>query len=195
MESEKLRRENNELASEFLKRKTLDVHRVVESTGFMKDILSPSLIIESYAKLLQQLLVAVIPVEDSLMQSPFLKLFPSVKDRYAVRSLKDDLMFLGRGFDPAIQSKEPFPACTSLASTAGVLYVLEGSANGGKIFYKFLQTRLGLSDGSGLSYFAMQASSGGLRFKAFKEELDKNLAPSDFDEAIDYATWTFRKFA
>lgn len=195
MESEKLLKESGEVASEFLKRETLHVHRVVESTGFMKDVLSPSLIVESYSHLLRRLLGVIAPVEVSLADSGFLHQFPSVTERHAVQKLKDDLLVLGHAFDPALYSEDPFPPCRSLGATAGSLYVLEGSANGGRIFYKFLQTRLGLSDGTGLSYFAMQAAGDGLRFKAFKEELDKNLGQGDLKDALEYANLTFRRFA
>ena len=195
MESEKLLKENKEAASEFLKRETLHVHRVVESTGFMKDILSPSLIVESYSHLLRKLLGVIAPVEVSLAQSAFLGSFPSVAEREAVQRLHDDLHFLGVAFNSSFYSEDPFPPCTSLGATGGVLSVLEGSANGGRIFYKFLQTRLGLADGAGLSYFAMQAAGDGLRFKAFKEELDKNLGKDDFNDAMEYANQTFRRFA
>lgn len=195
MESEKLLKEKREVASEFLKRETVHVHRVVESTGFMKDILSPSLIVESYAHLLRKLLGVLTPIEASLAQSPFLADFPSVTERHAVQRLQDDLLYLGLELAPSHYSGDPFPPCTTLGATGGVLYVLEGSANGGRIFYKFLQTRLGLADGSGLSYFAMQASGDGLRFNAFKEELDRNLNEYDFKDAMEYANATFRRFS
>jgi heme oxygenase len=195
VESEKLLKENKELASEVLKRETLHVHRVVESTGFMKDVLSPSLIVESYAHLLRKLLGVLAPVEGSVERSSFLRHFPSVIERQAVQKLQEDLLFLGHGFNPSLYHEDPFPPCSSLGATGGALYVLEGSANGGRIFYRFLQSRLGLSDGAGLSYFAMQAAGDGLRFKAFKQELDKNLVQDDLKDALEYANLTFRRFA
>jgi heme oxygenase len=192
---EKLASRERGFASEMLKRETHDVHRVVESMGFMKDLLSPSLILESYAKLLRRLLAVVAPIEESLVQSPFLHHFPSVVDRYAVRTLQKDLQFLCHSGDAVSWRGEPFPPCISSGSTAGVLYVMEGSANGGRIFYKFLESRLGLSESSGLSYFGMQAADGGLRFMAFKEELNKNLTHHEVEEAVDSAKLTFRRFA
>ena len=194
-DSTKIKAEKETRVSDVLKRKTLDVHRVVESTGFMKDLLSPSLIIESYTKILVRILGALLPIESSLARSSYLREFSSVIDRVSIAKLQQDIAVLSRGFAPPKVIQEPFSPCPSIGATAGVLYVLEGSANGGRVFYQFLSNRLGLTEDAGLSYFAMQASTAGLRFSAFKEELNKKLNANDLEPAVDFAKLTFRRFA
>jgi heme oxygenase len=81
---------------------------------------------------------------------------------------------------------------TGVASLLGVLYVLEGSTNGGPYIAAALRKSLGLSAASGTDYLSPHGTHQRERWGAFKRNLDAlRLAPTDRDAAIEAARRTF----
>lgn len=180
----------SQTAAEFLKAATCNSHSNAESDGFMAALVDPGLDSAGYLLILKKLFAALSPIEHALADSGFLEMFPSVRLRICEAALKRDLAIFGVG--PV--SPGPVPLLSSLAATAGALYVIEGSANGGRVICRLLQTRLALTEETGLAYFSLQASTAGSRFSAFIRELNQRLEPADYPTAAAYATLVFRNF-
>lgn len=86
------------------------------------------------------------------------------------------------------------PKIETRTELIGVLYVVEGAANGGKIIYKRLsQPDSKLKDC--ISYFGYQAQSQSDRWAQFKDELlARDLTAAENDSAVVAAKKTFKSF-
>lgn len=180
--------------SAYLRRSTMAAHQTTESKSFMKAFLDRSLDHGRYVATMEQLFGVLRPIEQSLTASPYLKDYPSVQDRTFYRALLKDASFLG--FAERTLSEPEFapPTLPSSAAVAGILYVLEGSANGGAMIHRILQSRLNISADEGLAYFSLQADLGRQRFALFKEDIDGKIFVDDFDEVAHHAVATFQRF-
>jgi heme oxygenase len=120
---------------------------------------------------------AILPVEKELLKVTFWQnSFPSVSNRLQSDHLKEDLRVLGAEEILTLES----PLCmNSLEEAAGVLYVLEGSANGAMFLSKRIQASLNLNETSGLKYFLESARNAKERWKGFKSELNSVIQSSD----------------
>lgn len=186
-------------AASILKRETRTAHTEAESSGFMHALLNPELELGAYISVLQQLYAVLVPIERRLNNSPYLVKFPSVEDRIFLTELEQDLAYyhaLQTADRLALQreSSKCTPALNTLGATAGVLYVLEGAAYGGKLLSRIVANRLKITQEAGLRYFTLQAQIGVARIVQLKHELNQQLQGQELETAIRFANATFRSF-
>lgn len=113
---------------------------------------------------------------------------------YAARSplLRQDLADLGiTPQQPAGLEASPLPAIDSPGAALGVLYVLEGSTQGGRVIAPHLARTLGVSEHGGGRFFSLHAANnrGWLGFLQLLITLDEK--PSIVEPAIKAACDTF----
>jgi len=136
-----------------LKRGTAAVHRRLEA---QLGLLDPDLDIRRYRRVLETFYGFYVPVEIAVTRVAALA--PPLEFPIRVRSplIERDLMALG--VTPGELSQLPrcadVPALLSSEALAGCLYVLEGACLGGQMLTPLLHRRLGITKGSGASFFA-----------------------------------------
>lgn len=110
---------------------------------------------------------------------------------YRLPQLRQDLAFF-QVTDPAGPSEgtQRFTAWVDDLATSdplsliGVLYVLEGSTNGGRFIARALRRALSLSDGGGTAFFDPHGETQSERWGAFKRTLDQLALPDATQDAI-----------
>jgi heme oxygenase len=177
----------------FLKAGTQGAHREAERSSVMVSFRSPSLDQQSYKHSLTQLFRVLAPIEAAVKASPRLASFPSVGERAYFDCLLADLDFYGLERVPAREG-EPGLDLSSLPSLAGVLYVVEGAANGGRVIGAEIARRLGINKTNGLCYFATQAELGEGRWAGLRSELDNRVPKAEYGACLESALEAFRRF-
>jgi heme oxygenase (biliverdin-IX-beta and delta-forming) len=140
-----------------LREQTRPAHVALEAQPQLKKLLSSRLTVLEYSQLLQAMLAFYRSLEPELVPATaaLLERHPDPEYRYLPRAplLLNDCQALGcvdSGFMPG---PGEFRLDGSGAQLLGVLYVLEGSTLGGKLIASHLARTLGLSEGSGASFF------------------------------------------
>lgn len=136
-----------------LQRSTAAVHRRLEA---QLGLLKPDLDISRYRRVLETSYGFYVPLEIAVTRvaalSPPLEFSPRVRwglierDLLALGMVPAEIMELPRCAD--------VPALSSFEDLAGCLYVLEGACLGGQMLAPLLHRRLGITKGSGASFFA-----------------------------------------
>lgn len=138
-----------------LRRHTQEAHAALEAQPLVRGLLDPALSLGHYAQLLRAFAAFYRRLEPrlSLALDDWHNRFPSTY-RYQPRLplLQADLADLGIGqsqdkTDPSV------PLTVSVATVPGMLYVLEGATQGGRVIAPKLQQSLGVSERFGARYF------------------------------------------
>jgi heme oxygenase len=110
-------------------------------------------------------------------------------------ALRADLAALG--FDHAGLPRLVAPMLADFASGLGALYVLEGSALGGKVILRSLEARLGTRMAGATAFFGAAGRDGALAWPAFKARLDAfgEGRPAAQARVVAGAMAVFRQFA
>ncbi|NNM28721.1 MAG: biliverdin-producing heme oxygenase [Akkermansiaceae bacterium] len=150
-----------------------------------------------YGAALRRFLAVWHPLEKLLEESP-LRDDPGLDlpRRLRSRALLADLARLGDP-DPVGTAGAGLRAPWSSLDTPraiGVLYVLEGSTLGGRLICRKLDEDLGITPGSGASFFAGHGPDNAAMWKSFLEWSETALAPGGVAEAVEAACTTFRFF-
>lgn len=177
-----------------LKEATRSQHEGLESAV---DVMSESLAIDDYTKLLTKFYRFYLPVERELAKLDLESAGYRLSERRKVPRLEEDLEFLGV-LETAQKTVEPFsgvPRPGDIAEAFGVLYVLEGATLGGRIIDRHLREHLGVEPGKGGSFFNGYGTRTGEMWKEFgqtvQEYADKH---GGEDRMIDLAKQTFDGF-
>jgi len=178
---------------ELLKVHTQEVHKSLEAGSFMSNFLKDDLNMTRYQELLRTIFQVLAPIERAIAESSYLTNFQSVKSRDYFTALKEDLSYFGQ-LDLLSSHPLPGPEITSLAQLAGVLYVLEGSALGGRVLEKKIKHKLTIDKNSGLAYFSAQSELGFNRWPMFKDEIESLVKENEFQSCLDSAKLTFGRF-
>lgn len=151
---------------EALRAATRAEHKVLEAQPLMQRLLSPELTLIEYGQILRAqrsyyraLEPALRPFERQLRER-----FPEVGYRYHSRlvSLEQDCRALQLPDDHGIRAGVSWrPPMDSSEETLGVLYVLEGASQGGRVIARALNRSLGLESGNGADFFYCHLSQDG----------------------------------
>ncbi len=159
----------------------------------MAHFLGKGLDLPRYKPLLLKVYEILAPIESSILRSSFVDSFKSVQDRTYFLALREDLRFLNLSLVLSKASSDM--EISSAARLAGALYVLEGSALGGRVLAKSIQTHLGITRETGLGYFSAQSEQGFQRWPNFKREIEQSVAEIDYKECLAVALDVFRRFS
>jgi heme oxygenase len=172
---------------------THSIHKEVEENSLMRGFLRGDLTLNGYIQCLTHLHAALSPLEQEIMRSPHLQRFPSVQTRQYFTSLELDLRYFGiqlTGVNASVDFRD-----LSVPALAGRLYVLEGSANGGRVMASFLRRQLSLTAECGMAYFSSQQALAPERWPGFVDGLLSNILNEEMlSEAINEALLTFATF-
>jgi heme oxygenase len=177
-----------------LKRRTEHLHRRVEASVAILDRLrTPG----GYAALLARLYGFHEPFERRLAAVPGLDLpgLDPASRRRAAR-LEADLRHLGLGPGEvaALPRCAALPAPRSTAAALGCLYVVEGSALGGRVIARHVEHELGLT-GAGVSFFDGDGDRVGPIWRDFCKIVEATVATAaQRHEAEEAAAETFEAF-
>ena len=123
-----------------------------------------------YADLLAFFAAGVGPVERWLLDHPLIAGVPGWPDRAGSPLLHADLRTLGR--ESPVEAGHFPPPDETEAGLLGVVYVLEGSALGGLLIAKLARRSLGVTAGTGASYFGRDADDPTGPWERFKSHLN-----------------------
>lgn len=139
-----------------LRTATRSAHRLLEQHPVVQPLLSPALTVEEYQRILHAFAdfyrVLEPPLLDELMR---LSDKQDIPYRYQQRwsLLQDDLRDLDTTIRIVPSAAQVLPAIDDTGALLGVLYVLEGATQGGRIIAPNLARTLGLDAACGARYF------------------------------------------
>ncbi|MDO8860402.1 biliverdin-producing heme oxygenase [Haliea sp. E1-2-M8] len=145
---------------EQLREQTRPAHLALETQPLLKQLLSSRLTRAEYGQVLQAMLAFYQSLELELVPAAaaLLRRHPSPDYQYLPRAplLADDCRALGCASAGFIHPPVEIQLGGRGANLPGVLYVIEGSTQGGKFIAKHLAHTLGVSEDSGASFFHNQ---------------------------------------
>ncbi|MCA2960434.1 MAG: biliverdin-producing heme oxygenase [Silvanigrellales bacterium] len=170
-----------------LRQRTARLHAALDAVPFLARLLSKSLTLEHYLRVLKGFDAFMEPLEATLSQSavaPELALrVPDLALRWRASRLKADMRcveeLLAQGNSGNHGNQErgaqvpapPQVAIGSLDEAFGLLYVLEGSTLGGSVIAARVQASLGLKPDQGVTFFCGRGSWTGEAWKGFLQAL------------------------
>jgi heme oxygenase len=176
-----------------LKQAVAGIHDEIEAHAAIPDgILS----VADYACCLARFYAVFAPVEESLAEfDDWREWGIDLPAHCRTPALRADLAALG--FDHAGLPRIVTPKIADFAAALGGLYVLEGSALGGKVILRALEARLGPRIAGATAFFGSAGRHGALAWPVFKSRLDafgegRQAAQA---RAIAGAMAVFRQFA
>lgn len=181
---------------EQLREHTRPAHLALESHPLLQRLLSPRLTESEYGQVLQAFLTFYQRLEPALgpAAAALLKRHPSPDYSYSPRTavLVDDCRALGIPFEGFVP--HPIGLCLDGgdAQLLGVLYVIEGSTQGGRVIAKHLAQTLGVNEHSGARFFNRHRWDDS--WSAFRRWFDTDLADlfqEDFRCMVEGADRTF----
>ncbi|MPR32594.1 biliverdin-producing heme oxygenase [Salmonirosea aquatica] len=183
--------ENEFLA--LLKRSTQYHHQALEATDISRLLMSPSLNVEAYTRILYAFYGAFAPFEAMLLEAlknNRINFSIDFRASLAVEDIRD----LTGTFDPSILlCPPPRQQQPSTAKALGTLYVLEGSKLGGKVISRQISKTIGVTPLRGGRFFAGTGGSGTEGWKEFRSQCESHvkLFPLSAEEIIESANDTF----
>jgi len=175
-----------------LKKATLANHQQLEKmlVGQMRAVRSK----EDYINLLQLFYSYFGGLEEQIDLYISTRELPDYKQRRKSAALANDIKSLG-GTPVSLANLEDLPPIQNTRQAYGALYVIEGSTLGGKIISKMMAQQLGITDGSGLSFFSGYADDTETMWDKFKQALNQQADNSEqASQVIDTANETFARF-
>lgn len=174
--------------TEKIRSATSGSHRRLETLPISQSIVSPTLDKASYGHYLA-LMRDVVRDTESVVAPMLSNVFSDLKERRKLDPIDADLAFIGRRpFGQTVFRKDEIG---SVAFAAGIFYVVEGSALGGRFILNNIRQTLGFDEASGASYFYGYGNATGSFWKRFLDQLNTFEATEANGDAIiagaDYA--------
>lgn len=174
-----------------LRADTSSLHNSLEELSISKNLTADNATLSDYTCYLQAMYGVVKDAEQNIY--PLLEdVIPDVNDRLKLASLESDI----KNIDEEVYNKTVFPIeakKNDVPFLLGIMYVVEGSALGGRVILKNLSEQIKLSQEVGTSYFTGYGERTGEMWKAFVEKMSNYaVANSVEDEIIDGANCAFR---
>lgn len=179
-----------------LREQTRPAHQALETQPLLKRLLSPQLTKAEYGQLLQAMLAFYQSLETELIPATaaLLRRYPDPDYRYLPRAplLVNDCRALGCESSGFISPSTEPRLDGSGDYLLGVLYVIEGSTQGGRFIARHLSDTLGVDGGSGASFFNIHQWNSS--WPAFRRWIGREMAyncQDDIDRVIEGADMTF----
>lgn len=181
---------------EQLREQTRPAHLALEAQPLLQRLLSSRLTETEYGQLLQAMLAFYQAIEPELTPATetLLRRHGDTDYRYFPRVplLVNDCRALGCATAGFIEAPVELRLDGSGACLSGVLYVIEGSTQGGKFIAQHLSRTLGINENSGASFFHNDRR--GNSWAAFRRWFGRDLAynyQDDIEGVIQGADMTF----
>lgn len=181
---------------EQLREQTRPAHLALEAQPLLQTLMSSQLTLPQYGQLLQAMQAFYQSLESKLIPATeaLLRRYPDPDYRYLPRAplLADDCRALGSASIGLIDPPVEFWLNSGDAYLLGVLYVIEGSTQGGRFIARHLTDTLGVGETSGASFFNIYRQ--GNSWMSFRRWSGNDLAytcQNDIQSSIEGANMTF----
>ena len=179
--------------SEKLKQATAVAHSQLEDQEISKALLSKDISLKDYCTYLHLMQGLLLSAETHVFPLLY-KQLQSTSARKKAYLIQEDLNFLGWKEEPLKDPQFNFDQEYSEAFAFGIAYVFEGSTLGGRMIYKHVEDKLGLSFKTGAAYFWGYGENTGFMWKEFLEALNFFESGSNQgDDIIAGANYAFEK--
>ncbi|HTN44724.1 MAG TPA: biliverdin-producing heme oxygenase [Flavipsychrobacter sp.] len=167
-----------------LKEETSEAHASLEENELSKRIVSSDLSSEEYAAYLSKML----PLHQALEERVFPQLetvFPDLEARKKTHLIQADLKKLNTTATGNVSFSEDMSFTTTLAGALGMMYVIEGSALGGKVILKQLHKSLPeeIYDGAS-NYFSVYGDKIGGMWMRFLQTFSDEVASKGLENDV-----------
>ena len=184
------------LILEQLREQTRSAHLALEAQPLLKRLMSSRLTETDYGQLLQSMLAFYQSLELELVPATkaLLGRHPDPDYHYLPRTplLVNDCRVLGLASPGLIHLPLDFRLNGSGANLLGVLYVIEGSTQGGRLIARHLADTLGISEKSGASFFSIHRwDNSWTTFRRWWTRELEGTYQDDVQSIIDGANMTF----
>jgi len=150
-----------------LRLSTSPLHKQLESVPLSQVIVSPEITAQKYAEYLLVMEAVVRDVETKVY--PVISNFISdIDQRKKLNLIQDDLKVLGFS---VLNGNTAFDGDFEIPFALGIVYVLEGSALGGRVILKNIEKQLGFNAEHGARYFSGYKENTGSLWKNFLSEM------------------------
>lgn len=179
-----------------LRTETASRHEALEKAMYVNEIMSKTLTLPAYKRILAVNLLAHELIEPVLFADipPALAAELDLPSRHKLAALRQDAAEAGldRTALPDIDPAElNFPGAHP-AAQLGALYVLEGATLGGNVIRKQLMQNPELTEYSlSLAYYGIYGDALSTKWKQFQEVLERHVAPADADRCVAAANAMF----
>jgi heme oxygenase len=171
-----------------LRKATKRLHHILDHHPVLAPLVRPNLTVIEYGNALEALHGVQVQAEAGILA--FLEKYPGLFDyesRRKLPALESDLAALGR---TPIRLETEFSIPESVAALVGVLYTIEGSANGGQVIARLLRELP--FENLPMAFFSGYGSLSRQRWDEFFEFAETNCRDEDDREiAVMAATQTF----
>ncbi|RAV98710.1 biliverdin-producing heme oxygenase [Pseudochryseolinea flava] len=173
-----------------LKEQTKEAHQALERrmVGLIKQIHSEA----QYVHFLKLMYGYYASLEDKLGEQLSTNDALDFNQRRKASWILDDMNYFGSKEKPS--RCQALPPIDSFHTALGAMYVLEGSALGGKIIAKMIASQIGLGDARGLTFFNGYGDETMKMWELFKENLSQSFDPPTTETIITSANQTFDTF-
>lgn len=174
-----------------LRKETETAHNALETLPISRQLMSPFLTLEEYASYLTMMFSVVLQAEKSVF--PLVRhVVNDIEERRMLPLITEDLRNLDR--------TPPYPADVfgggpfSVPFAMGIMYVIEGSALGGRVILKNVQKQIAVTESRGGRYFAGYGNQTASKWKSFLAILSEYEARTGSGaEIIDGANFAFMR--
>jgi len=183
------------MISNILRTETAQNHKELESLMFVNEIMSNSLTVQDYKKLLIINFIIHQKLENRLanMLDADIAVKMEMNSRLKLSALEKDLDFWGidsltlPGLD-----FELFLPQKNNAEVLGALYVLEGATLGGNVIKKHILANPDFTGKeSGLNYYGIYGDELGNKWKNFVSVLNDSVLETEYERCVNSANETF----
>ncbi len=183
-----------------LKVETADLHTAAERHPFQAAMIRGNLGRAGYAAYLGQVLHVHRTLEGRLssLRADARVAAVATDDRFRAAAIVEDLAALDGDGEAAPATPQTARLIETIDAAGvpellGMLYVLEGSTNGGRFIAKAVGRSLGISPGPGLRYLDPYGDQQQARWASFKEDVRAaSFSPDEHDRIIEGAKAMFR---
>jgi len=176
-----------------LKRNTSGLHVQLESQSLLAVLMSTEVTRQDYYQYLVRMFSIEIEFEKKV-SSRLRFLFPNSGIRSASLIIEKDINDLGYSVDSNIRVKAYHipPEILTISFSLGFMYVIEGSKLGGKVIFKHLNQRLGISTECGGRFISDNGANTGNHWKEFLTRFSEYIIGNQGEkEAIAGARFAF----
>jgi len=155
-----------------LRAATGPMHTALEANPVSASLMSPEITSAIYMRYLS-LMSEVISFSEKVVFPALMDIIPDLDQRHKLPQIHADLHALNFIGGADMKLFYPVDKSFSVPFALGYMYVIEGSTLGGRVILKHIQSKLGIEEQKGGSFFSGYGADTGVRWKGFLSALTK----------------------
>jgi len=165
-----------------LRSATATMHHNLEQTRLSQDLMRADLSLQRYATYLMHMRNVMTAYESILNRAAHL--FPKIQYQSKLPLINEDLQYLSSLVDLPAASNYNMPVFDTEAHVLGCMYVIEGSALGGRMILNHIKNVIGFDEQNGARFFAGAGDKTGMLWKYFLGILTAYVVEHDCEEQV-----------